>query len=89
MANVFFQKNGYNFSKNCQTNKKMKKIFLFKSIHQDLNFDICVEKYSHYFISGPKKYQFFSQILKSPPDSGDGDVDGDGENFLIENFVEN
>ena len=34
-------------------------------------------------------FSFFSQISKNPPDSGDGDVDGDGENFNIENFSEN
>ena len=30
-----------------------------------------------------------SHFLKYGPDKGDGDVDGDGENFNIENFSEN
>ena len=34
-------------------------------------------------------FPFLSQISKSPPDSGDGDVDGDGENFLIGKCCEN
>ena len=35
------------------------------------------------------EFPFLSQISKSPPDSGDGDVDGDGENFLIGKCCEN
>ena len=30
-----------------------------------------------------------SHFLKYGPDKGDGDVDGDGENFNIENFSKN
>ena len=32
---------------------------------------------------------YFSQISKNPPDSGDSDVDGDGEKFFIEKCYEN
>ena len=32
---------------------------------------------------------FFSQISKNPPDSGDDDVDGDGEKFFIGKCYEN
>ena len=36
-----------------------------------------------------KLFPLFSQISKSLPDSGDGDVGGDGENFLIGKCCEN
>ena len=48
------------------------------------------EKYfMKYNIILKKLCPFFSQISKSPPDSGDGDVEGDGENFLIRKCCEN
>ena len=44
------------------------------------------EKYfMEYNIILKNKFPFFSQISKSPPDSGDGD----GENFLIGKCCEN
>ena len=49
--------------------------------------------YGKYFIKYnivlKKKFPFLSQISKSPPDSGDGDVDGDGEKFFIGKCYEN
>jgi len=43
-----------------------------------------------YFFPPKNKYfPFFSQISKNPPDSGDGDVDGDGEKFFIGKCYEN
>ena len=48
------------------------------------------EKYfMEYNIILKNQFQFFSQISKSPPDSGDGDANGDGENFLIGKCCEN
>ena len=43
------------------------------------------------FYFSPQKniFSFFSQISKNPPDSGDGDVDGDGEKFFIGKCYEN
>ena len=44
-----------------------------------------------FYFPPPKKiiFSFFSQISKNPPDSGDGDVDGDGEKFFIGKCYEN
>ena len=48
------------------------------------------EKYfMKYDIILKDKFPFCSHISKSSPDSGDGDVDGDGENFLIGKCCEN
>ena len=43
------------------------------------------------FDFSPQKiiFSFFSQISKNPPDSGDGDVGGDGEKFFIGKCYEN
>ena len=43
------------------------------------------------FYFSPQKWHFpfFSQISKNPPDSGDGDVDGDGEKIFIGKCYEN
>ena len=56
-------------------------------MHWYLKFDMCLkEKNRKYFLLPPKKiFPFFSQTSKS----GWNDGNGDGENFLIENFVEN
>ena len=42
----------------------------------------------HFHLKKNKNPQI-SYFLKYGPDKGDGDVDGDGENFNIENFSEN
>ena len=48
------------------------------------------KKYNFFCLLPPKKlFPFFSQTSKSGWDDGDDGVDGDGENFLIENSVEN
>ena len=43
------------------------------------------------FYFSPQKiiFSFFSQISKNPPDSGDGDVDSDGEKNFIGKCYEN
>ena len=43
---------------------------------------------SHFHFKKNKNPQI-SHFLKYGPDKGDGDVDGDGENFNIEIFSEN
>ena len=74
---------------NTENNQKV--IFLFKkSIHWYLKLDMCLKKQIWTFFFAPKKlFSFFSQTSKSGWDDGDGDVDVDGENFLIGKCCEN
>ena len=48
-----------------------------------------IKNLKYFFLSQKESFSFFSQTSKSGWDDGDSDVDGHGENFLIENFVEN
>ena len=89
---ILFKKIGYFFSKSVKNLKKFKKIILenmniilsaYTLIHVSLKNIILLEIF--------KKIIFpnFSQFLEFQWDNGDGDVGGDGENFLIGKCCEN
>merc|ERR1712016_228081 len=83
----------FHFSKNHKKYKKIKKKYFFLSKNYPLvhKLSYMFSKKKHFFIFPPPKmvFPFFSQISKNPPDSGDGDVDGDGEKFFIGKCYEN
>ena len=49
----------------------------------------CKKKIPKYNIILKILFPFLIQISKNAPDSGDGDVGGDGENFFIGKCCEN
>ena len=82
----------FHFSKNHKNTKKIKKIFfLSKNYPLVHKLSYMFSKKKQFFIFPPPKivFPFLSQISKNPPDSGDGDVDGDGENFFMGKCCEN
>ena len=88
----FFQKIGFHFSKNCQNYKK--KIRVTKKLKNYSLVPIFWYMFcgtNNFFkkIIFFKYFQNFCKFCKSRWDSGDGDVDGDGENFLIGKCCEN
>ena len=89
---IFFRKYDFFLQKIVKNINKIIKIFFLSkkyTLVPKLSYMFYKKLLIKYNIILKKLFPFFSQISKSPWDSGDGDVDGDGENFNIENFSEN
>ena len=73
---------------NFQKTKSFSEIWLWKPVKFAIIF-WPARIFFHPFSLKKDKNPQISHFLKYGPDKGDGGVDGDGENFNIENFSEN